>query len=103
MTTPQNCRYCGGGNLATIARTSGPHHAQIKGADCGRGETWLKKVWSPERARSFVLGFGKHRGRAVGELATADPDYLRWLATIEGDAAKAARIVLGQVPGEADR
>ena len=27
-----------------------------------------------------ILDFGHHAGRTIDELATIDPDYLRWLA-----------------------
>lgn len=29
---------------------------------------------------STVLDFGHHAGRTIAELASTDPDYLRWLA-----------------------
>jgi ribosomal protein S27AE len=54
-------------------------------------------------AEGFVLGFGMYRGSALSELA-ATPNgrsYLGWLATREGDAAMAARVLLERL--EVDR
>jgi hypothetical protein len=50
-----------------------------------------------ERAKAFVLWFGKHRGSAIGALAeTADGrEYLGWLIeNVGGSAAVAAQAVL---------
>ncbi len=34
----------------------------------------------PSHASGTVLDFGRYAGYSIGELAAADPDYLRWLA-----------------------
>jgi curved DNA-binding protein CbpA len=33
----------------------------------------------PGRASGSVLGFGRHRGWSIGEIARVDPGYLEWL------------------------
>jgi hypothetical protein len=56
-----------------------------------------------KRAAAFVMPFGRYRNRSVGYLAGSEAgrDYLRWLAeNVEGNAAKAAAVVLGLVPEE---
>jgi hypothetical protein len=50
----------------------------IEGVDrvpVGPGEPALKSSFDPRR-----LDFGHYAGHSVEELATADPDYLHWLA-----------------------
>jgi hypothetical protein len=65
---------------------------------------WLPKRWTKHRAGQFVLGFGKHRGLTIGELAEIPEgrQYLQWLCgTQTGNAAIAASIALGSTePGE---
>ena len=53
-----------------------------------------------DRARAFVMPYGKHKGRTVGQMAEtgAGRSYLRWLAeNVDGNVAMAASIVLGEV------
>lgn len=95
---PNACRFCGSRNLFEVRCESGPHYARIGCAECGRNQGFLPKPWTPERAAAFTLPFGKFRGKTVGELAKSDDGlrYLAWLAdNVEGNAARAARIILG--------
>ena len=48
--------------------------------DIGTGDT---EPMGPSRPTTFdpnTLDFGHYAGHTVDELATVDPDYLRWLA-----------------------
>lgn len=62
----------------------------------------------PGRASNFDarrLDFGHHAGRTVAELATIDPDYLRWLARHPSGfryRAEIARVMSGAVPQAGD-
>jgi hypothetical protein len=93
----ETCPRCGSQHLLEAECTDGPHHARLICGDCRRHLRFLPKLWSLERARSFVLRFGKHAGRSLGDLARSQTGrgYLAWLAAnLDGNAAKAARIVL---------
>ena len=51
-----------------------------RAVDIGSGHT---TPVGPGHATSFdgtTIDFGHHAGRTIDELATVDPDYLRWLA-----------------------
>lgn len=51
-----------------------------RGFDIGSGES---VPVGPRGQTSFdarIIDFGQHAGRTIEELATIDPDYLRWLA-----------------------
>jgi uncharacterized protein (DUF3820 family) len=94
------CPSCGSTDLHVERCTSGPHYSQVTCRACGR-VTWGKAPWTLERARAFVMPYGKHLGRPIGELAESDPDYLRWLArTSAENPGIAAGIVLGQADPE---
>ena len=62
----------------------------------------------PGAATSFDatrLDFGHHAGRTIGELATIDPDYLRWLARHPSGVryrAEVARVMSEAVPHAGD-
>lgn len=62
----------------------------------------------PESASSFDatrLDFGHHAGRTLAELATEDPDYLRWLARHPSGIryrAEIARVMASAVPNASD-
>jgi len=62
----------------------------------------------PGPASSFDasrLDFGHHAGRTIAELATIDPDYLRWLARHPSGVryrAEIARVMSGAVPHASD-
>jgi len=62
----------------------------------------------PGRASSFDatrLDFGHHAGRTITELATIDPDYLRWLARHPSGVryrAEIARVMSEAVPHAGD-
>ena len=62
----------------------------------------------PGAASSFDatrLDFGHHAGRTIEELATIDPDYLRWLARHPSGVryrAEIARVMSEAVPHAGD-
>ena len=62
----------------------------------------------PGAASSFdatTLDFGHHAGRTIDELATVDPDYLRWLARDPSGGryrAEIARVLGSAVPRASD-
>jgi len=51
------------------------------------------------------LDFGHHAGRTIAELASEDPDYLRWLARHPSGIryrAEIARVMASAVPNASD-
>ncbi len=58
--------------------------------------------WFGEGADGWVLRRGKHRGRALSEVASSEPDYLEWMLTaqdMDEDVLAIVREALaGQVP-----
>lgn len=62
----------------------------------------------PGEASTFdatILDFGHHAGRTIAELATSDPDYLRWLARHPSGfryRAEIARVLEAAVPRVGD-
>ena len=62
----------------------------------------------PGAASSFDvtrLDFGHHAGRTIAELATEDPDYLRWLARHPSGIryrAEISRVMASAVPNASD-
>jgi hypothetical protein len=102
----ETCPHCGSTNLHKFEYGIGPHHSRLGCSDCKRHIRFLPAPWTMKRAKAFVLPFGKYRGRSLGYLAGSvqGRDYLRWMAeNIEGNAAKAAAVVLGLAPEERDR
>lgn len=66
---------------------------------------WLKSPWTKQRAESFTMPFGKHRGQSVGDLAQTEQgrDYLRWVAeNISENAGTAAAIAVGLRPADVE-
>ena len=69
---------------------------------CGSAEVVIKRLtggppWSLDRARAFVMPWGRHRGRQLADLTGTHEGlgYLRWLADgVEGNVSTAARILL---------
>jgi hypothetical protein len=52
-----------------------------------------------------TLDFGHHAGRTIAELATIDPDYLRWLARHPSGVryrAEISRVLASAVPHAGD-
>jgi hypothetical protein len=52
-----------------------------------------------------TIDFGHHAGRTIEELATIDPDYLRWLARHPSGVryrAEIARVLASAVPRPGD-
>lgn len=90
------CPGCGSTMLRFVE--SEVHFGRYDCLKCGRVGPWLKSPWTLERARSFVLPIGRHKGRSVGALAgdKRGQSYLAWVAAnIEGNAGIAAGIALG--------
>ena len=62
----------------------------------------------PGPASSFDatrLDFGHHAGRTIAELASEDPDYLRWLARHPSGMryrSEIARVMASAVPNASD-
>ena len=42
----------------------------------------------------YILAFGRHRGRSVGEVKKLDPGYLNWLLSPSGIEDEEARETL---------
>jgi uncharacterized protein (DUF3820 family) len=100
--TQETCQGCGS-TMLHLVRCDGPHLGRYDCLKCGRIGPWIKSHWTAERARSFVLPFGKHKGRSVGDLAASPVgrDYLRWVAeNVSENAGIAAAIALGLRPVE---
>jgi len=60
---------------------------------------------APSTFDATRLDFGHHAGRTIAELATLDPDYLRWLARHPSGfryRAEIARVMSEAVPHAGD-
>jgi uncharacterized protein (DUF3820 family) len=98
----EECAGCGSTRLRLV-KCDPPHFARRDCMDCGRCGSPIKAPWSLERARAFVMPFGRHKGRTVGELAdTTDGwDYLRWASkNLQGNVGIAASITVGKHTAE---
>jgi hypothetical protein len=54
---------------------------------------------------STTIDFGHHAGRTIAELASTDPDYLRWLARHPSGVryrAEISRVLASAVPHAGD-
>jgi uncharacterized protein (DUF3820 family) len=102
---PETCHRCGSADVFEIECTVGPHHKRLVCRRCQKTIRFLEAPWTLERAESFVMPFGKNRGRSIGDLAKSaqGQDYLRWVAeNVNGNASTAAELVLrGPVEGGA--
>ena len=59
----------------------------------------------PSSFDATTIDFGHHAGRTITELATLDPDYLRWLARHPSGVryrAEIARVLDSAVPRSGD-
>jgi hypothetical protein len=93
----ESCPHCGSRNLSRVECHGGPHHARLACGSCHRHLRFLPAPWSLQRARRFVMPYGRHRGSPIGDLADSATGrgYLRWLVeNTDGNGATAARIVL---------
>lgn len=93
----EKCPRCGSGRLYLV-KAEAPHFSRKDCLDCGARGQPIKGPWSLERARSFVMPFGKFKGRTVGDLADdkVGRSYLAWAAeNLEGNAGTAAAIAMG--------
>lgn len=96
ITEPTPCHRCGSAEVVIKRLTGGPHFARVRCLKCGR-VTFAKSPWSLDRARAFVMPWGRHRGRQLADLTGTHEGlgYLRWLADgVEGNISTAARILL---------
>jgi uncharacterized protein (DUF3820 family) len=98
------CRHCGSLALFTVrCESPSPHYARTGCRACGRFLRWEPAPMTPERAAGFVMPFGKHQGKTLGELAETPSgrSYLEWLRIqdrIGGSMHKAIDAVLGPHP-----
>ena len=93
--TPR-CPRCQSADVAIELHPDGPHHALGRCRQCAHA-WWLKAPWTVERALRFVMPFGIHRGRTIGELLRCEDgrDYLGWVSrNLRGNPGIAARIAL---------
>jgi len=56
----------------TYYQRKGPHIG-LYCYKCG----WLK--WKEQKPDAFIIGFGKYKGKSLGEIKTIDIEYLKWL------------------------
>ncbi len=87
------CPRCGGHDIKTerVPLSNGGHHIKASCAVCGRFIKFLPHA-------SAVFHFGKHKGKAISEVATADPEYVRWCLSegvLRGKLRDAAQQAMG--------
>jgi hypothetical protein len=96
ITDPARCRRCGSTEVVITRCETGPHFARVRCPGCGRNGL-AKTPWSLDRARAFVMPWGRYRGHQLADLTGTDEGlgYLRWLAdAVEGNVSTAARILI---------
>jgi hypothetical protein len=97
------CPHCAG-EVITVPRRIGEHsHLQRQCVSCGRGLGFVQRPWTMERARAFVVPFGRFRGATIAELAATElgRGYLHWLSeNVVGGCAVAASLVMGTLKTE---
>lgn len=76
------CQRCGSDKTEERAK---PPHVGLYCAGCGAHLGWVPQPITIERARAFVMPFGKYKGLKLTELPL---DYLSWLA----DNCETARV-----------
>jgi uncharacterized protein (DUF3820 family) len=99
----ETCPYCQGTRLFSVRCLVGPHYSRLGCSDCGRHIKYEAAPWTMERARAFVMPFGKFKGRTVGALADDKQarSYLAWAAdNLDGNAGTAAAVALGLKPAD---
>jgi hypothetical protein len=96
VTPPAHCRHCGSPDVVITRCRTGPHFARVRCPECGRAD-FAKTPWSLDRARAFVMPWGKYRGKKLADLTATEEGrgYLQWLAAeVEENVSTAARILL---------
>jgi hypothetical protein len=92
----ERCPHCQSTELFEVASVA-PHHARLGCSACKRHIRFLPAPWTRERAESFTMPFGKHRGQRLGNLAktAVGRSYLAWLSeNVDGNAQTAAALLL---------
>jgi hypothetical protein len=94
----ESCRRCGSANLR-ILPAKPPHFRRLVCRHCGKCHKYMKTPKDVRDSHRLRLGFGKHRGEQLGEVARRDPGYVRWLAQkCRDETGRAAALVLEGMP-----
>jgi hypothetical protein len=94
--SPPSCPRSGG-TLIEVARSSRPHHAELRCPACGKHIKYLRAPWTKQRAETFRVPLGARAGSTLAELARTQRgrEYLAWMGThLQGSPGIAARMVL---------
>lgn len=98
-TTPDECcSYCGSPDLFTVRCEHGPHFARTGCRACGRHLKWEPRPMDRASALDYRWPLPKHRGKRLGDVLQADPEYVRWAAEnldLRGGLKRALDAVLG--------
>lgn len=70
-----SCKKCGGAELKVTESLDSFGKPRRK-AECGYCGTYIKFLPVVENSKEFIMPFGKHRGKALGDI---DEDYLVWM------------------------
>lgn len=80
MNSGDACPRCGQPIRLDIDDVPKPHYGRLvcqEGHWCG----WVAAPMTYDRARTFVMPFGKYRGKTIADIAEEiDPSYLQWAA-----------------------
>ena len=94
------CPNCGSRNFVQTVSLDPNARDRRTCADCGKWLRWVRQPWSRARAEQFVIPFGPHRGRSIGELGGTihgRRHLERLTKTARGNELIAALIVLGKL------
>lgn len=96
---PGECTVCHSQKFETLPR--GDHIGEYC-ATCGKWQRWIPKPIDREGAMSFIMPFGKYKGRELSSILAENKGYVEWLSReFKGKPLgdKAAAILDGPVEG----
>jgi hypothetical protein len=90
------CQPCNIACLEVIEDVPAPHAGKYVCPQCRSFRGWIGAPWTYERAASFVVPIGCHKGQTLSEIeAAGDRHWIEWAeVNLSKGIAKAARVYL---------
>ena len=89
------CKSADGNNYSEVTQKNGSRHIAAHCKSCNAFRSYAPQPIKFEASLTFIMPFGKHKGKTLNDIYDTDKDYFIWCAeNLTNDIGERFRIIL---------